>query len=46
MASNYLITKTVFKTTGVVNEDNLEPYDLKILKTYQMPTRAKQEDRK
>lgn len=46
MASNYLITKRVFKTTGVVNEDNLEPCDSKILKTYQVPTRAKQEDRK
>lgn len=46
MASNYLITKRVFKITDVVNEENLEPCDSKMFKTYQVPIRAKQEGNK
>lgn len=46
MASNYLIPKRIFKITDVVNKETLEACDSKILKTYPVPIRTKQEDNK
>lgn len=41
MASNYLNPKRVFKITDGVNKENLEPRDLKMSTTYQVPIRTK-----
>lgn len=46
MASNYLFSKRIFKITDVVNKENLEPCDSKMLKTYHVPIRTKPEDNK